>query len=153
MARIFIADDDATVRAHFAAALRARGHEIVEGGCGRVAMPGIHAEAAAVDLILLDLIMADGDGFDVIRSWAGRRDRPVLVALSGKGNPRSDYLYCALALGADVALSKDEPLAEIVAAVETLLRGDLETVLELKRHKKPHRTSLLWPPRLMRAAS
>jgi DNA-binding response OmpR family regulator len=153
MSRILVVDDDPVVRAHFAAAFRVRGHEVAEAASGRVAAADLDAGLTAVDLILVDLIMADGDGFDVIRSWVGRRDRPALVALSGKGNPPSDYLYCALALGADLALSKAEPLVEIVVAVETLLRGDLAAILDLKRRKKPRRTPLLWPRRLVRAAS
>jgi DNA-binding NarL/FixJ family response regulator len=111
----------------------------------------IYGQEPGFDLILLDLILDDGDGFELIRFCRAHPRPPRLVAISDKGNPSSDYLYCALECGADLALSKKEP--DLATAVAALLEGDAAAVDDLKRRKRPRRTPMVWPLRLLRSFS
>lgn len=149
MARILVVDDEPAIREHIAAALRARGHSVAEAASRQAASDA--AGGASFDVIVLDLIMADGDGFDVIRESQNRPARPRIIALSGKGNPVSDYLQCALACGADLALAKGEQkLSTLVDIVETLALADTVAVRDLQRELRPLRSPLCWPASLIR---
>src|SRR3954469_2006592 len=117
MSRILVVDDEIVTREHFARALRLRGHAVVEAQGGAAAVAAlIGSFDRPFEAMLLDLVMDDGDGFEVLLHCQAMIERPKIVAMSSKGNPSSDYLRCALACGADLALTKGEPLALLVGA-------------------------------------
>ncbi len=82
------------------------------------------AEAAALadgaDLVVLDLMLPDGSGFDLIRSWrATARPMPIIV-LSSR-DAEADRV-AALESGADDYVTKPFSPREIVARVRAVLR-------------------------------
>jgi DNA-binding response OmpR family regulator len=85
------------------------------------------SEAAAVaggniDLVVLDLMLPDGSGFDLIRGWRGvatRRPMPIIV-LSSR-DAEADRV-AALESGADDYVTKPFSPREIVARVRAVLR-------------------------------
>jgi DNA-binding response OmpR family regulator len=100
--------------------LRAAGFEVDVAGTlaqGRQAL-----EARVPDLLVLDLMLPDGDGLDFCRTLRGDarlRRLPVLM-LSARGEPMDRIL--GLELGADDYLAKPFEPRELQARVKALLR-------------------------------
>lgn len=120
MASILIVDDDPTVRLIATELLRRSDHAIVEAADGALAMKIV--EAAHVDLIVLDLLMPNVDGLEVIRRVRGSHPDIRILAISsgGRGGALS-YLEAARVFGADEVMTKPLRLASFAATVERLL--------------------------------
>ncbi len=74
-----------------------------------------------IDVAIVDLLLPDGIGTEVIRELRARRPEvPVLVLTVARG---PDIYNWARAMGADEMISKDASVEEIFAAVRLLLRG------------------------------
>jgi DNA-binding response OmpR family regulator len=71
------------------------------------------------DVVLLDLGLADGDGFDVLRQLRQVSVVPVLI-VSARGDERS--IVRGLHLGADDFLVKPVRMAELMARIGTVTR-------------------------------
>ncbi|MCD6390981.1 MAG: response regulator [Dehalococcoidia bacterium] len=65
MAKILIVDDDPDMRLAIASVLNSRSYEVIEACDGREALRKLKEEKP--DLMLLDLLMPEMDGFDVIK--------------------------------------------------------------------------------------
>jgi len=115
-----VADDDATTRAILADYLGEKGFEIVEAASGREAVTLIEKEMASLDLIVLDLLMPDMDGFDVlieVRFATRERGIPIVVVTGSNWEEGS----CARDLGADEVLLKGFTGDELFALIDPLL--------------------------------
>jgi two-component system OmpR family response regulator len=69
-ARLLVVEDDPTILELLSGSLRFAGFDVLTAASGRDALRG--AAASRPDLILLDVMLPDGDGFEVvraIRSW------------------------------------------------------------------------------------
>jgi DNA-binding response OmpR family regulator len=73
------------------------------------------------DVVVTDLYMADGDGFEVMTTVRRHVPVPKIIAISGQSGTK-DMLHAAKLLGADVILPKPLQMNELLAAVETVLR-------------------------------
>ena len=88
-----------------------------------------HAETAAdglawlaahhADLVILDLMLPDGNGLDVCRRIRGSSDLPV-VMLTARGDPTDRIV--GLELGADDYLPKPFEARELLARIRAVLR-------------------------------
>jgi DNA-binding NarL/FixJ family response regulator len=76
------------------------------------------AEAGPFALAVVDLILPDGDGTEVVRAMKARWPETPVCVLSGV-----EDLSGALEAGADEALPKSTPLTEIVATLARLASG------------------------------
>jgi CheY-like chemotaxis protein len=79
-ARVLIVEDDETTRQMIRQILQAQGFTVSEAANGRVALEGLSADAP--DVILLDLLMPEMDGFEFLEALhanAAWRQIPVLV--------------------------------------------------------------------------
>lgn len=97
--RVLVVDDIEVSRMHLCALVRASGHEVCGVDSGVSAVEQILL--AAPDLILLDLLMPDMDGFEVaqkVRSLVSDRWLPVIVTSSLDGE---EHFIHALQRGAD----------------------------------------------------
>jgi serine phosphatase RsbU (regulator of sigma subunit) len=138
--RLLVVDDATDDRTWLAAALRARGHEVVEAGDGEEGLARLGD--GPVDLVLCELAMADATGRSLLERIA--LDRPeVPVVVVTVESERSDVVQ-ALRLGAADYLFK--PVADpamVVHAVDaalerTRLRRDkarVEQELELANQR------------------
>lgn len=73
-----------------------------------------------IDLALIDLLLPDGIGTDVIRELRETKpDLPILVLTVARG---PDLYNWTRAMGADEMICKDASLEEILAAIRLLLR-------------------------------
>ncbi|MDC6170400.1 response regulator [Paucibacter sp. XJ19-41] len=134
--RLLLVDDDARLTSMLGDYLTAAGFEVESAHSlaqGRQAL-----EAALPDLLVLDLMLPDGDGLDFCRSLRGEartRRLPVLM-LSARGEPMDRIL--GLELGADDYLAKPFEPRELQARVKALLRraepeGQADDVLRFGR--------------------
>jgi two-component system LytT family response regulator len=76
--RLLIVDDEPLIRAGIRDGLSARADVEIAGECGSVAEAVAALRSDAVDLVLLDVELPDGQGFDVIRRFGPER-MPVVV--------------------------------------------------------------------------
>ena len=119
-AKLLLIDDDTRLTAMLGDYLTAAGFEVAFAGslaAGRAAL-----SAGAFDLLVLDLMLPDGDGLDFcreLRSEASGRRLPVLM-LSARGEPMDRIL--GLELGADDYLPKPFEPRELQARIKALLR-------------------------------
>lgn len=118
--KLLLIDDDARLTSMLADYLSAAGFEVEVAGSvaqGRQALQG-----SVPDLLVLDLMLPDGDGLEFCRSLraeAQTRRLPVLM-LSARGEPMDRIL--GLELGADDYLAKPFEPRELQARVKALLR-------------------------------
>jgi DNA-binding NarL/FixJ family response regulator len=75
----------------------------------------------APDLVVLDVRMPDGDGFEVARRVLARRPGLKLMFLSMHTEPK--YIKQAIEVGALGYLSKRAPADELLLAIRTVLNG------------------------------
>jgi twitching motility two-component system response regulator PilH len=119
MAKIAVVDDAADVLALIGGMLRAGGHQVV------TYLDGIGLEeklaAERPDVLLLDIVMPERNGFQVLRSLRkspSTRSLPV-VLVSSKREP-SDVEWGKLQ-GADDYLTKPFTAQQLLASVERVL--------------------------------
>ncbi len=79
--RLLVADDSPVERLALAHFLRRSGYQVAEAGDGKSALE--HLKETEVDLLLLDLNMPQGDGFDVLRYLQEHRRSLPVILLSG----------------------------------------------------------------------
>jgi len=117
VSRVLVVDDDPHIRELVRAFLRHAGFEVDEAANGVEALAALEAER--VDLVIVDVMMPELDGWELCRRLRERYDYPVLM-LTARGEP-ADRLR-GFELGSDDYLVKPfEPL-ELVARAQALLR-------------------------------
>ncbi len=117
MARILIVDDSVSARQHIAEILGDRGHSVFKAADGLEAL-SLTAEQKP-DLIVLDLLMPDMDGFDVLKALADREYCIPVVVLSAdiQETTRTECIR----LGAAGFMNKPVDAEDMVEAVQQLL--------------------------------
>lgn len=145
--RILIVDDNASNRDLLGRQLERAGHAVAEAENGRAALERLEAEA--FDLILLDMIMPDISGYEVlcrIKEWPEIRDLPVIM-ISALDDMDS-VIRCVEAGAVDYLLKPfDSTLlqARIGSSLENKLLRDREKLMmeELQREKARYEDLLL----------
>lgn len=114
---VLVADDDEDIARLLRDYLEADGHTVLIANDGRAAVDAV--DQHPVDVVLLDVMMPELSGFEVLRRIRQSADVPVLI-LSALGDDR-DKLR-GLGLGADDYIVKSASPAEVVARVRAVLR-------------------------------
>lgn len=102
---------------------------LTDGGISRVNHAATLETARALlvtdppDLVLLDLVLADESGFELLGELAQREDAPAALVLSGSSEPR--LIVKALECGARGWLPKTTQLETLLAAVWQVLDGQM----------------------------
>ncbi len=121
MTRILVIEDDPSIRMGLEDTLAAKGYQVDAVGRG-----GEGAERAIdgnYDLVVLDVMLPDLDGFEVcrrIRACRGPQRRVPVIMLSARG-AELDRVR-GLELGADDYVTKPFSLMELLARVASVLR-------------------------------
>jgi two-component system KDP operon response regulator KdpE len=115
--RILIVDDDLAIRKFVRANLEARDYETLMAADGAEALQVMEKELP--DLVLLDIMMPQMDGFEVCRRLRQWSQVPIIM-LSARGD-ESDKVEC-LDLGADDYITKPFGIEELLARVRAVLR-------------------------------
>jgi two-component system, OmpR family, response regulator len=114
--RLLVVDDEDTVRELLAAALRFAGFRVTSAATAGEAIAS--ATADPPDLVLLDVMLPDMDGFEVVRQLRGHRT-PVLFLTA---RDRQADKVTGLSLGADDYVTKPFDLEELIARIRAVLR-------------------------------
>ena len=123
MSRLFLLEDHSWFRKALADLLeREPDLEVVaQAGSLSEARREAGAQAERIDLAVVDLLLPDGIGTDLIRDLrAASPGVPVLVLTVAQG---PDLRAWVRSMGADEMISKDASVEEILAAIRVLLRG------------------------------
>ncbi len=118
VARVLVADDDEFIVDLVTTGLRFVGYEVASASTGREAI-GKGREGWA-DVILLDVMMPDRDGFEVCQQLRNDGNHTPIIFLTARGEVEQKVE--GLRLGADDYITKPFRLEEVVARVETVLR-------------------------------
>lgn len=135
---LLVVDDESTVRELLCAALRHAGFTVAAAGTGQEALD--RAREVSPDLVLLDVMLPDLDGFEVIRRLRGQHRLasgpqtghvPVVFLTARDGT--QDKIE-GLVLGGDDYVTKPFDLEELIARIRAVLRrtgGDPTALLRV----------------------
>lgn len=116
--RLLLVDDDDNLRSMLDAALSHHGFEVTALASGREALATM--PTLAPDLVVLDVMMPDLDGFEVCRRLRAEGSKVPVLFLTAKD--ATEDKVRGLTLGGDDYLVKPFSLEELVARVQALLR-------------------------------
>ncbi|HLF18001.1 MAG TPA: EAL domain-containing protein [Candidatus Omnitrophota bacterium] len=116
---ILLVDDDASVSQMLSMLLESRGYEVDVVGSGKEALQKI---ASHIDLVLLDIVLPDQDGFDVCRKLKENEDSRHIPIIIQSAKMLPENIVEGLYLGADDYLVKPFEFEELVARMEAVLR-------------------------------
>jgi two-component system, cell cycle response regulator len=118
--RILVVDDNQDNIEIVATRLRFRGYEILEAGDGEQALALVRT--AAPDLILLDVMLPDIDGYEISRRIKGADDLPFIPIILVTARDSTQDKVAGLDAGADDYLTKPINFPELEARVRSMLR-------------------------------
>ena len=108
MARILVVDDEVVVRTLVAEVGTRLSHEVLQAAS---LDEGLRLGALGVDMVLLDVLLPDGNGLERIREFVALPGRPELVVITGHGD--GDAAEMALRSGAWEYLTKPLRVREL----------------------------------------
>jgi two-component system, OmpR family, response regulator len=117
-ARLLVVDDEETILELLAGSLRFAGFEVTTAATGAEALRA--AAASRPDLLLLDVMMPDGDGFEVVRRLRSSGPDVPVIFLTARDGVRERV--AGLALGADDYVTKPFSLDEVLERIRAVLR-------------------------------
>lgn len=116
MPHVLIVEDEPAIAESLAFALQRDGFVVELADC----LASTNGKLAHADLILLDLMLPDGSGFDLIVQIRRLGSRPAIIVLSSR-DEEADRV-AALETGADDYVTKPFSPREVVARVRAVLR-------------------------------
>jgi two-component system, OmpR family, response regulator len=117
-ARVLVVDDEESITQLVATVLRYEGFEVECAADGRTAVRV--AQSFRPDLVVLDVMLPDWDGFEVYRRLANETAQIPVLFLTAR-DAAADRVH-GLTLGADDYVGKPFSLEELVARVRAVLR-------------------------------
>jgi two-component system, NtrC family, response regulator AtoC len=111
--KVLIAEDEAHLGSILQKFLEGRGYQVVVHGDGRAALDALRAEA--FDVALLDIVMPEMDGLEVLRQVREELSPPEVIIITGNGT--IETAISAMKLGAYDYLAKPYRMAEIEVMV------------------------------------
>ncbi len=112
---VLVVDDEESVRDSLAELLSGFGYRVVLADNAASALRALDDEHP--DLVLTDIYMEAGDGYELITELRARRKTIPVVAMSA-GRAGYDTLKAALHLGADAVIDKPFPGAGLVETID-----------------------------------
>ena len=123
--KILIVDDEVRMRRVIADYLRIKGYETAEAADGVEALEKFSAENP--DLVLLDVMLPDIDGFELLRTIRSSHTYPVIMLTAR--DAQQDKIE-GLSLGADDYVVKPFEPKELIARIRAVLRRSADSVDE-----------------------
>lgn len=116
MPHVLIVEDEPAIAESLSFALRRDGFSVDVAPC----LADAFEKIPRADLVLLDLMLPDGSGFDVIVKARRRSTHPAIIVLSSRDD-EADRV-AALEMGSDDYVTKPFSPREVVARVRAVLR-------------------------------
>ncbi|HET7398790.1 MAG TPA: response regulator transcription factor [Intrasporangium sp.] len=117
-ARLLIVEDEPNIRELLATSLRFAGFDVTTAADGATALTA--AETASPDLIVLDVMLPDVDGFEVTRRLRGSGRQQPIVFVTARDSV-GDKIQ-GLTVGGDDYVTKPFSLDEVIARIRAVLR-------------------------------
>jgi two-component system OmpR family response regulator len=117
-AKLLVVDDEPNIVELLSMSLRYAGFDVATAINGRDAVKT--AQAFRPDVILLDVMLPDLDGFDVLRRLRGEGARVPVLFLTARD--ATDDKVTGLTIGADDYITKPFSLEEVIARIRVVLR-------------------------------
>ena len=117
MAKILVIDDEENIRASLKSALENRGHTVVTADS---ISQGREYASGPFDLILLDVMLPDGNGVDLLKDIIMRNRDQCVVMISGHAD--IETAVSAIRLGAYDFIEKPLSLDPILITIENATR-------------------------------
>jgi two-component system OmpR family response regulator len=117
-ARLLLVDDEDNLRSMLEAALRHSGFDVHPVANGRDAIDAV--DTVKPDLVVLDVMLPDLDGFDVVKRLRTAGNRTPVLFLTARD--ATEDRVRGLTLGGDDYLVKPFSLEELVARITAVLR-------------------------------
>ena len=133
MPTILVIEDDSAIRRGVVDTLRFSGHTVLEAAEGKSGMD--QALRASYDLLLLDLVLPNHSGYDILRALRDQRPGTPVIMLSARGE-EADRVK-GLKLGADDYVVKPFSVRELLARVEAALRRSPERAKSIREIAVP----------------
>jgi two-component system KDP operon response regulator KdpE len=111
---VLVVDDEPKLLRFVAIALKLHGYEVVTTTSGLETLDLV--DSAKPDIVLLDVVMPDIDGFEVLKELRTSTDLPVIVFSASHGNREN-----AVQLGASDFIPKPFKAAELIGIIERLV--------------------------------
>ena len=134
--KILVVEDDAAIRRGLVDALRFAGYAVEEFASGDRAVD--LACAASPDLVLLDVVLPGGDGFEILDELRASWPQMAVIMLTARG--AEEDRVRGLKRGADDYVVKPFSATELLARVEAVLRRSAERPTDLRELKLADRT-------------
>jgi two-component system OmpR family response regulator len=128
-ARLLVVDDEPNIRDLLATSLRFAGFEVFTASTGNEAIR--EATENQPDLVVLDVMLPDMDGFTVTRRLRDRGEKYPILFLTAKDETQDKV--AGLTVGGDDYVTKPFSLEEVVARIRAVLRrthGGAETTVD-----------------------
>lgn len=128
-ARLLVVDDEPNIRDLLATSLRFAGFEVFTASTGNEAIR--EATENQPDLVVLDVMLPDMDGFTVTRRLRDRGEQYPILFLTAKDETQDKV--AGLTVGGDDYVTKPFSLEEVVARIRAVLRrthGGSETAVD-----------------------
>jgi len=119
LSRILVVEDESHIAAGLKLNLELEGYEVEVARSVRDTA-GLLVQGNSFDLIILDVMLPDGDGFSLCRKLRDAGDYTPVIMLTARNSP--DDRVRGLNTGADDYLAKPFELAELLARVRSALR-------------------------------
>jgi two-component system OmpR family response regulator len=116
--RILVVDDEPNIVDVISMALRFHGFDVEAAGTGAAAIAAVGSFRP--DLIVLDVMLPDMEGFDVARRLGAERARVPIIFLTARD--ATEDKVRGLTVGGDDYVTKPFSLEELVARVRSVLR-------------------------------
>jgi two-component system, OmpR family, alkaline phosphatase synthesis response regulator PhoP len=122
MHRLLLVEDDPDIVALLEHHFQLGGYQVENSGTATAALQ--KATEEQFDLIILDIMLPDMDGFAVCRKLRGSENRTPILMLTSRADEFDKVL--ALELGADDYVTKPFSIRELLARVKALLRRSMQ---------------------------
>src|SRR5687768_9618431 len=116
--RVLVVDDEPNIVDVVSMALRFQGFAVESAGTGTEAIAAV--SDFRPDLIVLDVMLPDMEGFDVAQRLGAQRNRVPIIFLTARD--AVDDKVRGLTLGGDDYVTKPFSLEEVVARIQVILR-------------------------------
>lgn len=118
MSRVLVVEDDETLRVVLRDNLEEEDYAVVEAADGAAALAAV--KRAAFDVIVLDIMLPDANGYDLCRAMRQAGVAARILMLTAR--TLEDDLVRGLDAGADDYVTKPYRLGELLARIRALLR-------------------------------
>ncbi len=120
MKRILVAEDEDVIREFIVINLKRAGYEVVDVSDGAKALRTFEQESGRFDVVLLDIMMPETDGFTVCKKIREKSNTIGIILLSAKSQEMDKV--SGLMLGADDYITKPFSPSELIARVDAIYR-------------------------------